>query len=157
MLRILLISFFLYGCSSQIKTFEYVVYDQSIMPSCAIKFTDEYWQWRYAQSGSDDIKRDVARLYDLYLQSIKLSGESIELSNERVMCNSVILMSPELARIMNSLGKNTSPMSFYYGFISQIANLNIDKKLLAEHEIEKLAVSVIQKNEEKFLHEKTAQ
>lgn len=151
MLRILLISVFLYGCSAQIKTFEYVVYDQNIMPSCAIKFTDEYWKWRYAQSDSGDIKVDASRLYDLYRQSIKLSGENVELSNERVMCNSLILMSPELARIMNAFGKNTSPMSFYYGFIAQLANSNLDKKLLTEHEIENLIVSVIQKNEEKYL------
>ena len=153
MLRIFIICFFLYGCSSHIKTFEYVAYDQSIVPSCAIKLTSEYWKWRYVQGGSHDIKRDVARLYDLYLQSVKLSERNIKLSNEKVMCKSLILMSPELARIMNYFGKNTSPMSFYYDFISQTADSNLDEKLLTEHELENLSVSVIKKVEARFLDE----
>lgn len=154
MLRALIISFFLYGCNSHIKTFEYVAYDQNIIPSCAIALTDEYWKWRYVQDGPSDIKEDVTHLYDLYLQSVKLSDMNVKLSNERVMCNSLILMSPELARIMNYFGKNASPMSFYYGFILHISYSNFDEKILTESEFENLVTSVIQEVEIRFLDEK---
>lgn len=157
MLRVLIISLFLYGCSSHIKTFEYVAYDQSFIPSCAIKITGEYWKWRYIQGSSGDIKGDVSHFYGLYLHLVKLSEGNVELSNERVMCNSLILMSPELARMMNYFGKNVSPMRFYYDFISQITDSNLDARVLTEHEVENLVVSVIQEVESRFLDDHTGE
>lgn len=156
MLRVLIISLLSLGCSAHIKTFEYVAYDQSVMPSCAIKVTDEYWNWRDSQGRPEEIKSDLLSLYKFYSQSVKSSDMNAKLSNERVMCNSLILMSPELARVMNYFGENASPMSFYYALVSQISDSGLNEKRLAEHEMESLVVSVIQEVESRFLDDQAA-
>lgn len=156
MLRVLIISLLFFGCSAYIKTFEYVVYDPGVMPSCAIKVTDEYWRWRDSQGRPEEIKSDLLNLYKLYIQSIKLTETNISLSNEKLMCNSLILMSPELARVMNYFGENASPMKFYYGLVLKISDSGLDDKTLTEHEMESLVVSVIQEVESKFLGDQAA-
>ena len=155
MLRALLFILFFSGCSAQVKTFKYVNYDKNVMPSCAIKITDKYWSWRDAQGKSKEIKDDLLHLYNFYLESVNYNNVSTKLSNDKIWCDSFILMSPELARIMNNYGKNTSPISFYYALISKISNSIFNEKILTEQEMKSLVVASIQDVENKFLDSQT--
>ena len=121
------------------------------MPSCAIKVADEYWRWRDSQGRPEEIKSDLLNLYKFYSQSVKSSDMNVKWYNERVMCNSLILMSPELARVMNYFGRNASPISFYYALVSEISDSGLNEKRLAEHEMERLVVSAIQEVESRFV------
>jgi len=121
------------------------------LPSCAIKVADEYWKWRDSQGRPEEIKSDLLNLYKFYSQSVKSSDMNVKWYNERVMCNSLILMSPELARVMNYFGRNASPISFYYALVSEISDSGLNEKRLAEHEMERLVVSAIQEVESRFV------
>lgn len=122
-----------------------VVYDPDVIPSCIVDFSDEYWDWRYAQGLPTDRHKDVASLYHRYLDST--AGRN---SLPIAFCAGNLLMSRELARVMNSFGQNASPIAVYYQVVTRWSEGMVDRDDLTLSQFEDLILSSIEEVESRF-------
>lgn len=154
MLKFLLCGLLLLSENVLAKLYEtYVEYNSDITPSCVIRIDDGYWKWRDSLGPSENIGRDLSKVYEHYLQ---LVGKLVaKLPNEEAMCSASFLMSPELAKIFNYFGNNVSPISFYYQIIQRLKDLSPDcqNRTLTVDELGVLIKSSIKEIESRFLEE----
>lgn len=150
MLRIVFLSicFATVSCAGTMESsFDWnIVYEPTATPSCVVSFSDEYWNWRYTQGLPVDRHKDVVSLYHRYLDLSATGHNALPIA----LCNGDFLMSEELARVMNSFGENSSPITIYYQVVSRWSDGTDDRKNLTLAQFENLILSSIKEVESRF-------
>lgn len=125
-----------------------VVYSKDIAPPCIITFDNDYWTWRDAQGFGGIKESDFESIYSRYL---KLARSADYVGFEPAFCNSELLFSVELARIMNAFGPNSSPWTLYYRVVTSLREGgNRPSEPLSYTVFRQLLISSIEEIERRF-------
>lgn len=130
----------------------HVEYRDDLIPSCIIKMGKNYWEWRESLGNSDDVGRDLLKVYGYYIQSKKVGENEPDITNEAAICSENILMSKELSQIFNNYGDNVSSLNFYYQLISRdaVSGLQNSTKTLDYYEFVTVFRSSLKEVETRF-------
>lgn len=127
-------------------------YDKRVIPSCVIHLGSDYWNWRDGLGRSKSLSHDIDALYRQYASNTKgLDNASNGTPHDEVFCDRHILLSDELARIMNCFGGNATPMAIYHRMVAMLDEIYPQKNgVLSRKEFSDLLLSAIKEIESRF-------